>query len=206
MTEDVPKPFAILLTDGTREYKAYFRHKDIPHYVAGSHTQRPAYRWISSFYEGKVAERSGVPYINHIDEGLGILNEIGATQNAMDAYCLHPLFQMNPDLLENHDRFPEGIDNETVVAAMEYRHIANSYLSDLPISSVADIFLSPLQDVNDMLIADKVQNYKDFLLYHDGDHPRSDLLNEYFNNWFERLGVDYDDLVPVIQPFDGDWW
>ena len=40
-----------------------------------------------------------------------------------------------------------------------------------------------------MLIADKIQNKKDFELYHKGSHPRSMELDHYFNNWLKRLNI-----------------
>jgi len=52
-----------------------------------------SYELISVLYEGKFAERSQVPYINHIDEGLVILNAINASDYAKAAYCLHPVVQ-----------------------------------------------------------------------------------------------------------------
>ena len=49
-----------------------------------------------------------------------------------------------------------------------------------------------MQEVNTMLIADKIQNRKDFELYHEKTHERSIELKEYFSNWLERLGVTED--------------
>ena len=40
-----------------------------------------------------------------------------------------------------------------------------------------------------ILIADKIQNRKDFELYHLGKHERSDELDSYFKNWLERLNI-----------------
>jgi hypothetical protein len=40
-----------------------------------------------------------------------------------------------------------------------------------------------------MLIADKIQNRKDFELYHLGKHERSSELDSYFKNWLERLDI-----------------
>ena len=43
-----------------------------------------------------------------------------------------------------------------------------------------------------MLIADKIQNRKDFQLYHLGTHTRSEQLDQYFKNWLEKLEVSED--------------
>jgi len=47
-----------------------------------------------------------------------------------------------------------------------------------------------LFEVNEMLIADKVQNKKDFMKYHFGKHDRSNELFRYFNKWLDALTVD----------------
>ena len=81
------------------------------------------------------------------------------------------------------------LSKEALFLALEYRNIANATLSNREITCAGDIKLSPLPEVNLMLVADKVQNYKDFLLYHKGTHERSEQLDRYFQLWLERLGV-----------------
>lgn len=39
----------------------------------------------------------------------------------------------------------------------------------------------------DMVLADKIQNRKDFRLYHKGKHKRSKQLSAYFDIWIEFL-------------------
>ena len=149
----------------------------------------PEYILIKKIYgEGK-AERSEVPLINHIHEGCKILHLRKQELWTQRAFCLHPIFQTD-DMFAN-----AGLDyiqytgaDYSVTCAMEYRGIANAYL-------VKDVFpkngirLSPIPDVNEMLIADKVQNRKDFEKYHLGIHKNSDRLIEYFNEWLDALGI-----------------
>ena len=82
-----------------------------------------------------------------------------------------------------------ALDPQAVVLAMEYRSVANRYLSNMPLRATEDIELSLLPEVNQMLIADKVQNRKDFLIYHADSHPRADALSQYFVNWLQRNGA-----------------
>ena len=136
------------------------------------------YKLISDFYGDIRAKRSGVSYMNHIDEGLAILNIIDASDLAKRAYCLHPIYQGDFDLSSNHNQYK--IDGDVILRVIEYRSVANEYLSFREINSFMDIRLSPIKDVNDMLIADKIQNRKDFELYHKGKHERSKELERYF--------------------------
>jgi (p)ppGpp synthase/HD superfamily hydrolase len=142
---------------------------------------------IKSYYGDKKANRSGVPYINHITEGLEILERIGATNNAMCAFCIHPIFQDDSDVVKNIS-YIDKIDKMVLFLVMEYRNVANRSLLHHNIRSASDIYLSPITDVNYMLIADKVQNRKDFLLYHIYDKKNVE-LNDYFNYWLEALGI-----------------
>jgi len=147
------------------------------------------YKMIDRFYEGKFAKRSGVPYLNHIDEGMILCDELGYGLAVKQAFCLHPIFQADEALAWSHKQsFIKDIDPYVMCLVMEYRKTANSYLS--PHNKTVDqIVLSPIEEVNQMLVVDKVQNRKDFELYHLGQHERSDALDQYFRNWLLRLSV-----------------
>jgi hypothetical protein len=144
---------------------------------------------LIGLYYGKArTKRSKVPLMNHITEGLDILDVMACTDLVKRAYCIHPMVQADVDLVKNIAGM-ETLDGRVVALAMEYRRVANAYLSPRIIKSIDEIELSPLEDVNDMLRADKLQNEKDFRKYHLGTHPRSKELEEYFANWFKRLDL-----------------
>jgi len=175
--------------------------------------QDPWYLLICDFYGDQRSQRSGVLLINHIDEGLTILEIIGATDNAKRAYCIHPMIQEDTALEEwfnGSDRMNNlyGLDHnvEVITLAMEYRYIANSCLSDRMITDAKEIHLSPLAEVNDMLVADKIQNRKDFELYHKKSHLRQKELDRYFKFWLERLGISeekYQEFAKMLQVRSG---
>lgn len=159
------------------------------------------YRLVWEFYGNRRAERSRVPLINHVNEGYAILQRIGASLYAAEAFCLHPLIQRDDDLKANYLKVcRRGVDKHVIILAMEYRNVANSFLSDkvrsveytrghFDVEATGTIKLSPLSDVNDILVADKVQNRKDFLRYHAESHSRTKELNHYFNLWLNALGI-----------------
>ena len=143
---------------------------------------------IKSVYKDNKAQRSGVPLMNHITEGLEILERIGASEDAKRAYCLHPVLQSDEALTNNWNTTDLiEVPTRIIILVMEYRKVANAYLSLRKIKSLKDIELSPLEEVNQMLYADKIQNRKDFMLYHYKKHTRSLQLFIYFNNWIKKL-------------------
>ena len=164
----------------------YLELNSIPYLIINI-TDSKEYLEIERIYNNKTTERSGAELMNHIDEGLYILEKIGASSAAKKAYCLHPIVQSDAGLKEHYFDFP--FHPTVIIAAIEYRSVANEYLSNRKINTMDDIRLSPLKDVTDMLIADKMQNRKDFDLYHKGIHERSKELEEYFANWFKRLNI-----------------
>lgn len=177
-----------ILTSSECQMEVYLQVKGIP-YKTFTIEDSNEYKVIQNFYGDGKAKRSGQYFMNHIDEGLAILNLIGASDEAKRAYCLHPIFQADADLIKAIPVRFELTDNAVLINVMEYRSVANEYLSTRNINSIDDIRLSPLKDVNDMLVADKVQNKKDFDLYHLDTHPRSVELDWYFRCWLKRLNV-----------------
>lgn len=145
---------------------------------------------IEEHYGSRTAMRFKVPLVNHIHEGLAILDAVGASEEAKRAFCIHPLTQ-------NEVPLPPQCDDEYVnELANRYAITANSYLCRPDtdhIRTIQDLdwHLRDIrwwdQDLIDMLYADKIQNRKDFRLYHDGTHARSKQLAHYFDLWIEYL-------------------
>jgi hypothetical protein len=67
--------------------------------------------------------------------------------------------------------------------------------------TLAAVSLAPFDEVRLMLVADKVQNRRDFERHHLGMHPRSAELDAYFRRWLAFLDVDeprYRSLVATL--------
>lgn len=143
------------------------------------------YQTIKEFYGDKCAVRSEVRLINHIDEGLMILDALVASDLTKGAFCIHPIVQ---------DNVPQDVSwSHSLSLAQEYRDKANSYLCNIQtdhiqsINQINDIMKNISSECVQMLYADKIQNRKDFRLYHRNSHPRSPELERYFNLWIEYL-------------------
>lgn len=185
---------APIVTSPDCKIEDFLNHHGIEHVIAGLFNETKEYKLISHFYGDKKAKRSQCYMMNHIDEGLFILENIQASDAAKKAFCLHPMLQNDEDLQENWVKIKNQVNSEILGLVVEYRNIANAYLSQRSITHLDEIALSPLEDVNDMLRADKVQNYKDFLIYHQKTHARSDILNQYFQNWLTKLKISQSDF------------
>lgn len=152
------------------------------------------YKIIKDFYGDAVAERSGEFLMWHITEGCNILEALNASDEAIKAYMLHPKYQNDNDFRKNHLQLWQDCEENDLVLRniFAYREAANSYLcrpetDSWGIQEISKNCPIMWQDVKDMLIADKRQNYKDFLKYHSRTHPRREQLNKYFNNWLDYL-------------------
>jgi len=158
--------------------------------------ETPEYGLVAQLYGDRRARRSQVSYMVHIDQGLAILTAIGASEAAHRAYALHPLVQTDEALAAHFDTVLDAgptLHPRSIGLAMEYRSVANAFLSPMESHPGYDdpnlIRLSPLPEVNQMLVADKVQNYQDFLHHHRDTHPRADVLHRYFRAWLSRLDI-----------------
>lgn len=172
----------------------YLLKRKIPFEVTAPHVLWHEYRLISNFYSNKKAKRSDVFLMNHIDEGVGILYKLGAEESAIRAYMIHPYLQSDSDFANNYFQV-NSFDKNVLVLALEYRKCANAYLCKPHTDTwtIADLPLYTgeiIKPVRHMLVADKIQNQKDFLKYHFGTHERSDQLSKYFDTWLEYLNID----------------
>jgi hypothetical protein len=172
----------------------------------------PEYQAIREHYADRVARVSGDPLIQQVEEGLIILDALDASEEAMRAFCLRPLFQTDEDLVRYGQDFMDTVDcsPSVILLVTEYRSKANAWLSEKVHRSstgrqhvVADGVPSagPLEAVREMLIADKVQGRKEFIRHLRGRHARSDELDLYFELWLQALEVDqeeYDGLCASI--------
>lgn len=182
----------------------FLKYKNIRYKLEAKYTGFDEYHMIRDFYGNKKAKRSGVFLMNHIIEGVSILQQLNASDNAIKAFCVHPLFQNSIDLVKSlRIGYHKDLSNDVLVLAMEYRHAANSYLCR-PETDHYDITNMPElinDDIKHMLIADKVQNRKDFIKYH-LQHERASQLLSYFNLWLEYLGIDNNTYEQIVEQID----
>jgi GNAT superfamily N-acetyltransferase len=196
----------VVTTPGCR-LEGFLTAKGIPFVVAASITAHAEYLAIEEDYGRRTAQRSGVPLMHHIDEGLAVLQRIGAAEETQLAFCLHPLLQEDSAHAANLERVRTLTSPQVLALALECRRVANAALSPRQMASSAEIELSAVPEVNQLLVADKVQNRKDFILNHRGSHPRSDALDLDFRRWLERLQVNesrfaalFEDLQATARP------
>jgi hypothetical protein len=146
--------------------------------------------------------------MQHIDEGLLILQALNSDDETNDAFCIHPLVQQNADLQAwTYHEDLMFFKPTSLIFAMEYRHWANAWLSDKvlkPGMAIGTPTPGPVPQVREMLIADKVQNYKDFLLYHKETHPKRAELHTYFACWFTALKINYSDFEKLLKEHQDD--
>jgi hypothetical protein len=179
-----------------KEMVSYLSSKKHLHRVIDTWYSNEYYA-ITKHYGERRANRSGVHMMNHIEEGIFILQQIGASPAAINAFCLHPILQPDEDIVNVGENDWNAWDVKAIALAMEYRHIANAHLPKH--EGVFD--LSPLKEVNQMLIADKIQNCKDFELHLAGrpDVPNTYRLSDYFyNEWFPKLGINSNQFRTIL--------
>lgn len=142
---------------------------------------------IAAFYGDKRAERSQEPLMFHILQGLSVLDNINASDNAKRAFCLHPIVQNDQEDVMSVSW------SEAYELAKEYRDRANSYLCRPDtdwVKTVDDVYKvvgTMSKDCADMLLADKVQNRASFNMHHKETHARSKELAAYFDLWIDYI-------------------
>ncbi len=160
-----------------------------------------AHQTITTWYGLQAKERA----LSHIDQGLRILADISASEYTRAAYCLHPMFQSDEDLFANFSML-ENFRPLVVALILEFRAYANAWQHDKVKTVGGRIMcltrprLSPILEVNQMLMADKVQGFYTFTS--EINHWENTELAMYFKCWFEVLEVDpksYREYVTVMK-------
>jgi len=156
------------------------------------------YEAIRSAYGERKAKRSGLPYLRHIDQGLLLLRFLKADDEVLRAWCLHPIFQLDelfvPLMKGDYPAVnPLQASSRILVLAMEYRAVANAFLTH-DVDRPGGPRISRIPEVNMMLVADKVQNWRDarLHLYSKIDAEKATSLNRYFLTWLNALGVSFE--------------
>jgi hypothetical protein len=173
----------------------------------------PEYQAIREHYADRVARISGVALMQQVEEGLIILGALDASEDAMRAFCLRPLFQTDENLVRYGQDFMDAVDcsPSVILLVMEYRSRANAWLSEKvhrPSAGQQHVVAKglpaagPLEAVADMLIADKVQGRKEFIRHLRGRHARSDELDLYFELWLQALDVDHEEYDGLCASID----
>ncbi len=167
----------------------------------------PHRRLIETIYASRRTRRSKVPHRNHIDEGLMILQALQATQVEAEAFCLHAPAQISyhfgarptaasyrltepqgpRDTWLLQTRFPLAAD--AVALAWRFAVQAEAFRPNHLNDEIEPPSFTIDTAVRKLLIADKVQNRKDFERYHRDSHPRAPQLTQYFACWFALLEI-----------------
>ena len=152
------------------------------------------YQLIKEHYGTRHSNRGNRPHIAHIQEGAWLhFHENGWNPIVQEAWCIHPLFQGDDTLIKSltHPENWQSVQAGALIQTMEYRNIANGYTSKMPLRDPSRILLSPIPEVNQLLMADKLQNRKDYEQYVRPNLSKEEQtrLDTYFAAWFARLNI-----------------
>ena len=167
---------------------------------------------IKKHYKNKQSS-CGVPYINHIEQGLDIIKTYSIDTNkelASDAFCIHPIVQSKVDFNKAlYNVSLNFLDHSIIMLSTKYGCIANLYLSNNTLNSVTKKHILKELDHSSilklMLIADKIQNKINFEINYSDKHNAAE-LEIYFNNWFQLLGVTNEEYTTYKSRFTNPLW
>lgn len=152
------------------------------------------YELVKKWYGNMRAKRSGRKYIEHIKEGCFLLDILYNDMDLRAAFCIYPIIQSdvdyesNIDILKNWAKY--SFSQEALSMAIEYRKCANLYSSKDKIKHPWDINTGN-DEVKKLLIADKIQNWKDAMDYvYPIDWKSKPRLDHYFSSWLFALNID----------------
>jgi len=137
-----------------------------------------------------ISRRSQQSHFIHVRQGIEILRAMKSSYAAQRAFAIHPLLQ-DKEKLDFYRFRMENCSVHAVVLAMEFCALATAgKRPHNPLGKTWMPAVSNVHEVNDMLIADKIQNWVSYKKYHNlyPDLDKKQMI-AYFNKWFDALGV-----------------
>lgn len=163
----------------------------------------PEYKAILEHLKYRCDTLSGITHINHIDEGIQILEVICAPRylyNAAKAFCLHPMVSHDLSLVNNIvEVCSSGFDTTAILYAMEFRKTIASWPNH---RTEGEPSISPLIAINKMITADIIQHKSHFLRYSgvpEGSDPSTNSELRFYNDWLRTLAIDEEAFYTIIK-------
>ncbi len=89
----------MILTFSNCNISEFLTKKNLPFFLIDVEFST-SYAEVMHFYGTDKAKRSQVNLMNHIEEGIAILQHLGCDKDTIDAYCLHPIFQGDNEVID----------------------------------------------------------------------------------------------------------
>lgn len=155
---------------------------------------------VYAHYGDECAKRSGIPKINHISEGLRLLDYLEVHRPAKVAFCLHPIVQDGCGR-DQWSQLYYTYGERVMYLLHNYTAVANKFLPAAVVHRTRTGFKTiPIElpedldgDVRWMLLADKIQNRKDYRANWN-KFPNWIQLADYFNAWMIALDLSDDEI------------
>ncbi len=144
-------------------------------------------------------------YISYTYKVMAVNKWLNFSKICTDSLIILPLLWSDKDFVNNWKTIT--ISSNLAFFISEYKNVSKNYNLDRKIQSTSDIVISPITDVNNLLLSTAIVNYNNYENHYKLTHPRASLFGEYYKNWLVRLSgmnkyEDVRDRLNSINLFD----